>query len=60
MDKSLLHRRRFLTYAGLGALGVGSAVIATHIGSTKTSIPIVSKTAIETIPLSDIPKPKNL
>jgi len=59
MDKSLLQRRRFLTYAGLGALGIGSAVIATHIGSPKTSNPIVSKNSIDTIPISEIPKPKN-
>jgi hypothetical protein len=33
MDKSLLHRRRFLTYAGLGVLGMGSAACAAQIGT---------------------------
>lgn len=42
MDRNLLHRRRFLTYAGLGVLGIGSAAIATQISSPKTSPDIVS------------------
>lgn len=42
MDRNLLRRRRFLTYAGLGVLGISSAAIATQISSPKTSPEIVS------------------
>ena len=59
MDKSLLRRRRVLTYAGLGALGVGSAAIATQIGSSKISNPIVPKISTEIVPVSDLPKSNN-
>jgi len=41
MDRTLL-RRRFLTYAGLGVLGIGSAAITTQISSPKNSPDIVS------------------
>jgi thiol-disulfide isomerase/thioredoxin len=58
MDKSLLHRRRFLTYAGLGVLGMGSAACAAQIG-TKSSIPNVSTPSIETTSTSNIPKANN-
>ena len=37
MDKILIRRRRLLTYAGLGALGIGSAAIATQLGSSFNS-----------------------
>lgn len=59
MDKSLLRRRQFLTYAGLGVLGVGSAAIATQISSPKISNPIVSKPSTETNPMSDLSKSSN-
>jgi thiol-disulfide isomerase/thioredoxin len=49
MDRNLL-RRRFLTYAGLGVLGIGSAAIATQISSPKNSPDIVS---IPNIPKSN-------
>ncbi len=42
MSNGLLPRRRLLTYAGLGALGIGSAAIATQISPPKTSPDIVS------------------
>jgi len=42
MSNGLLPRRRFLTYAGLGVLGIGSAAITTQIGSPKNSPDIVS------------------
>jgi thiol-disulfide isomerase/thioredoxin len=44
----LLRRRRFLTYLGLGALGIGSASCAAQIGSSSPSTPIASKTPVET------------
>lgn len=59
MDKSLLRRRRFLTYAGLGVLGVGSAAIAAQVGSAKISNPIVPKTSTEIMPVTDLPKSNN-
>jgi thiol-disulfide isomerase/thioredoxin len=43
MDKNLLHRRRFLAYAGLGALGLGTAAIAIQFSSTKPSTSDISK-----------------
>ncbi|NMF58129.1 thioredoxin family protein [Pseudanabaena yagii] len=42
MSNGLLPRRRLLTYAGLGALGIGSAAIATQISYPKPSPDIVS------------------
>ncbi len=42
MDRNLLRRRRFLTYTGLGVLGIGSAAIATQISFPKNSPDIVS------------------
>jgi thiol-disulfide isomerase/thioredoxin len=35
MNNGLLPRRRLLTYAGLGALGIGSAAIAMQFGASK-------------------------
>ena len=59
MDKSLLHRRRFLTYAGLGVLGVGSAAIVTQISSPKSPTLVIPKTSTEITPLTDLPKSNN-
>lgn len=59
MDKSLLRRRRFLTYAGLGVLGLGSTAIATQIGSSKISNPINPNISTEIVPVSDLPKSNN-
>lgn len=42
MSNGLLPRRRLLTYAGLGALGIGSAALATQISYSKPSPDIVS------------------
>ncbi len=59
MDKNLLHRRRFLTYAGLGALGIGSAACVAQFGAAKSSTPSISKTSAEETPKVDIPKSNN-
>lgn len=45
MDKTLLRRRRFLTYAGLGALGIGSAAIATQLNDPFKSASKTNATA---------------
>ncbi|MEI6328336.1 MAG: thioredoxin family protein [Pseudanabaena sp. ELA645] len=43
MNKNLLPRRRFLTYMGLGTLGIGSASCAAQFGSnTATTLPSTS------------------
>ncbi len=57
MNVRLLRRRRFLTYLGLGALGIGSAACATQVSSTSPSTPIASKT-VETTPTAVNEKPK--
>jgi len=59
MDKNLLHRRRFLTYAGLGALGIGSAACAAQFGAAKSSTPIIPKISAEATPKIDTPKSNN-
>jgi thiol-disulfide isomerase/thioredoxin len=38
-------RRQFLTYAGLGLLGIGSAACTAQVGSKNPSAPIASKTS---------------
>jgi thiol-disulfide isomerase/thioredoxin len=54
----LLRRRRFLTYLGLGALGIGSTACAAQIGSSSSPAPI-TKTPVESTPASDATeKPK--
>ncbi len=58
MNVRLLRRRRFLTYLGLGALGMGSTACAAQIGSSSPSTPI-AKTPVESTPASDATeKPK--
>ena len=52
MNVRLLRRRRFLTYLGLGALGMGSTACAAQIGSSSPSAPI-AKTSVESIPTPD-------
>ncbi len=47
MNVRLLRRRRFLTYLGLGALGLGSAACSAQVGST-SPVAIASKTPVET------------
>jgi len=43
LNKNLLPRRRFLTYMGLGTLGIGSASCAAQFGSnTATTLPSTS------------------
>lgn len=59
MDKGLLHRRRFLTYTGLGLLGLGSASCAAQLGSSNQSIPIASNTSVPLTSTSDTPKSTN-
>jgi thiol-disulfide isomerase/thioredoxin len=55
----LLRRRRFLTYLGLGALGMGSAACAAQVGSKSSSTPIASKTPISSTPTADTNKPNS-
>ena len=57
MNTRLLPRRRFLTYVGLGALGIGSAACSAQIGSSNPSEPIASKTPVGATPTSDAAKP---
>jgi thiol-disulfide isomerase/thioredoxin len=58
VNTRLLHRRRFLAYLGLGALGIGGAACSAQISSPSQSAPI-SKTRVESTPASDtIEKPK--
>lgn len=59
MDRNLLSRRRLMTYMGLGTLGIGSAAIATQLGSTKTSNLITSAISPQTTPNSELPKSTN-
>ncbi|PZO39396.1 MAG: alkyl hydroperoxide reductase [Pseudanabaena frigida] len=59
MNARLLRRRRFLTYLGLGSLGIGSTACAAQFGSATTSTPIASKTTVETTPNADITKSNN-
>jgi thiol-disulfide isomerase/thioredoxin len=53
VNKSLLNRRRFLIYARLGLLGIGSASCAAQIGSSNPSTAIVSKTSVGTTAVAD-------
>jgi thiol-disulfide isomerase/thioredoxin len=55
----LLRRRRFLTYLGLGALGVGSAACAAQVGSTSSSTAIASKAPMSSAPTDDNTKPNS-
>ncbi len=59
MNVRLLRRRRFLTYLGLGALGIGSTACAAQVGSTSPSTAIASKTSVGSTPTSDTTKPNN-
>ncbi|BBC22599.1 thioredoxin family protein [Pseudanabaena sp. ABRG5-3] len=52
MDRNLLRRRRFLTYTGLGVLGIGSAAIAIQLNSSK---PLASS-ILSLSPNSELPK----
>ncbi|MBD2176986.1 thioredoxin family protein [Pseudanabaena sp. FACHB-1998] len=55
MSNSLLRRRRLLIYAGLGALGIGSAAIATQLGASKIT---ANKPKLETRkPLTNLAQP---
>jgi thiol-disulfide isomerase/thioredoxin len=59
VNARLLRRRRFLTYLGLGALGIGSAACAPQIGSSSPSTAIASKTSVESTPTTITTKPNN-
>lgn len=50
MNVRLLHRRHFLTYLGLGVLGIGSAACTAQISSSSPSTAIASKTPVEISP----------
>ncbi|PZU93376.1 MAG: redoxin [Pseudanabaena sp.] len=52
MDKKLWQRRRFLTYAGLGLFGAGSAAIASQILNNKDSLASVNPANNQTSPNS--------
>ena len=59
MNVRLLRRRRFLTYLGLGALGIGSTACAAQVGSTSPSTAIASKTSVGSTSIADTTKPNS-
>ncbi|WP_055075913.1 thioredoxin family protein [Pseudanabaena sp. 'Roaring Creek'] len=54
MNKNLLRRRRFLTYVGLGTLGIGSAACATQFGSSSSPQQITSTALTDNKPKSEV------
>ncbi len=54
-----LRRHRFLTYLGLGALGIGSTACAAQVSSPISSAPIAPKTSVESNPTVAATKPNN-